>query len=1077
MLRTFVLCMPLMLGSAHAVAQTIDQQLLKSAANGDPKMQSLVGGIGMLGRMTTRSVSRLAVALSPAAVWADVPLGFEANVGQTNAHVQALARGNGYTMFLSLGNAVLSLRLPAAHQTEAIVRMKLLGANAAPRVEKLDQLPGVSNYLIGNDPAKWRTAVPRYARIAYRDVFPGVDIVYYGAGGQLEFDLLVAPRANTTAIRLVFDGVRKMRIDDVGDLVLTTDLGEVRQRKPRVYQVLRSGRKWISGGYVIHTGHQVGFRLAQDYDPSAPVVIDPVFTFSTYLGGKGGDDARAIAVDSDGNVYVAGVSTANDFPTRNPFQASNKGGTADVIVTKLNATGSNIIYSTYLGGSQNEILRGMAVDVAGNVYLTGLTNSSDFPTSKAFQAKNAGGSADAFVSKLNAAGNGLVYSTYLGGASTDGGHAIAVDAQGSAYVVGETLSDDFPTASALQPRYGGGTRDGFIAKFNPAGSALVYSTYLGGPDFDQANGVAVDSSGNAYVAGDTQYSSFPTTPGAFQTKNGGGIGEGFVLKLNASGSAFLYSTRLGGNSNDVINAVAIDSSGNAYVTGYTGSTDFPLVRPVQRQYQEFLDAFVTKLNPDGTALVYSTYLGGRCGNGADVAYAIAVDSFGAAYVTGKTSSSNFPVTPDALQPTFAAGGGKCSDSILDFSDGPNPDAFVTKLSPTGSALAYSSFLGSTGSDQGNAIAVDLLGNIYVAGATTSSAFPTRSALQPAYGGGAQDLFVSKIDFFSSLGLTVAPVRLEFLGIPGGSIPDQDLRVTAVAGQASWRIETATESGGNWIRATPTVGTSSGVVHVSVTTGGLTSGEYQGTVAVVNQTTQSRLELLVTLKLASSSPQFTADGVVNAASFLPGPLAPGSLFSIFGVNLANSTMSAGPLPPSLDGVSMTIGGFTAPVQYISPGQINAQVPFEVAPGQQPLEYTKNGVKVTVTVTIVPARPGIFLVNGRGAILNQDNSLNTSLNAALVGSAVQVFFTGQGLVTPALATGAPASLTTLMFTNAPTTATIGGAPATVLFSGLAPGFVGLGQANVLVPALPSNDYPLVLTVNGQASNGATVAVKTP
>jgi hypothetical protein len=583
----------------------------------------------------------------------------------------------------------------------------------------LEELPGKVNYFIGNAAWQWRTDIPTYARVKYQAVYPGVDLVYYGNQRQLEYDVIVAPGADPAVIQLAFEGASKLEINDHGDLVLHTGDGEMRLQKPVIYQETHGVKQAIPGRYVLKGHHQVGFHVAK-YNASKPLVIDPVLSYSTYLGGDDFDRGQGIAVDAAGNAYVTGTTTSTNFPTAGPLQAALN-GLSDAFVTKLNATGSAVVYSTYLGGSGVDGALALAVDSAGNAYITGLTDSTDFPTRNPIQAAT-GGSFDAFVTKLNATGNALIYSTYLGGSDFEQGFAIALDSGNNAYVTGRTQSTNFPTALPVQATLGGSS-DAFIAKLNAAGNTLVYSTYLGGADFDEGHGIAVDSAGNAYVTGTTQSTNFPTAlpvQAAF-----GGASDAFVTKLNAAGNALVYSTYLGGASFDEGHGIAVDSAGNAYVAGATSSTNFPTANPFQASLAGGGDAFVSKLNAAGNALVYSTYLGGSA---RDDAYGITADSAGNVYVAGRTASSNFPMARP-IQATFNGG---------------RFDAFVTKLNALGNALVYSSYLGGSGSDTGLGITVDTSGNAYVTGGTDSTDFLTAGPVQASFQGGSENAFVAKI---------------------------------------------------------------------------------------------------------------------------------------------------------------------------------------------------------------------------------------------------------------------------------------------------------------------------------------------
>ena len=575
---------------------------------------------------------------------------------------------------------------------------------------------------MGNDPAKWHTNVPNYAKVKYANVYPGVDLVYYGNQGQLEYDFVVHPGADPRQIALEVGAVREppgahrdapLRVDGNGDLVLGTEAGQLILRKPVVYQRgTDHGQPTtdvVEGGYALK-GNRITFELAR-YDKTRPLVIDPTLVYSTYLGGNFRDGAYGIAVDASGHAYVTGQTFSANFPTTTGAFMTRFGGAGDAFVSELNTAGSALIYSTYLGGSGDDAGRGITVDAPGNAYVTGWTASSDFPTTAgAFQTTLGGGYDDAFVTKLNATGSALLYSTYLGGSSYDEGHGIAVDASGDAYITGFTYSSNFPTTAGAFRTASRGLDDAFVSELNPAGSALLYSTYLGGSSYDEGDGIAVDGSGNAYITGFTYSSNFPTTTGAFQRTPSGGF-DAFVSKLNAAGSTLLYSTYLGGGSDDFGLGIAVDTSGNAYVTGLTYSSNFPTTAGAFQtslgggQGGGYDDAFVVKLNAAGTALAYSTYLGG---GGDDAGYGIAVDASGNASVTGGTYSSNFPTTAGAFQTTL-----------------PGVDnAFVSAVNPAGSALLYSTYFGGSKVDQGRGIALDGSGNVYVAGWAGSRNFPT-----------------------------------------------------------------------------------------------------------------------------------------------------------------------------------------------------------------------------------------------------------------------------------------------------------------------------------------------------------------
>ncbi len=693
-----------------------------------------------------------------------LPLSFEANRGQTDSQVKFLSRTGGYTLFLTGDESVLALSAKKASgdnskiarnaQTLAssmpapkaggVLRMKLRSVNPAAKVTGMNELSGTSNYFIGNDPAKWRTNVPTYAKVKYEGIYSGIDLVYYGNQGQLEYDFIVAPGADPHRIQFDVRGAKRIRQDEDGDLILNMREGEIRWHKPVVYQEKDGTRQEIAAHYAITDTNRVGFKLAK-YDASTPLYIDPLI-YSTYLGGNGYDrGALYVAVDRADNAYVIGTTSSPDFPiATGAFQRTcgscyyeNGNWYGNAFVTKINPSGSALVYSTYLGGSNNEEGFGIAVDSEGDAYVTGFTTSTNFPvTPGAFQTTYGGGVWNAFVTKINPTGSALVYSTYLGSdqESYTQGIGIAVDSSGNAYVTGPTTSTNFPvTPGAFQTTCGGSCwGNAFVTKFNPTGSALVYSTYLGGSGRpgDNGFGIAVDSAGNAYVTGDTSSTDFPTM-NPLQPVYGGGDYDAFVSEINPTGSALVYSTFLGGSGIDESFGIAIDSTDNAYVTGFTGSTNFPVTPGAfQTANAGGYDAFVTKFNPTGSALVYSTYLGGSENeDGPGRVGGIAVDSAGNTYITGGTSSTNFPVTSNAFQSTLNGG----------------VNAFVTKVNPSGSALAYSTYLGGSGGSDGAGITVDSGGNAYVVGGAGGDFPITSGAFQTTCGGSClSNGFVSKI---------------------------------------------------------------------------------------------------------------------------------------------------------------------------------------------------------------------------------------------------------------------------------------------------------------------------------------------
>jgi uncharacterized protein (TIGR03437 family) len=648
---------------------------------------------------------------APSVKWPEVSLSFEPNRGQAAANIRYLARDNSYAVYLGCGEILL-------YGQGSPLRTRLNGADLSCRITGEAPQESTSNYFVGRDPQNWHTSIPNFAKVRYSGIYRGIDLIYYGKDGHLEYDWIVSPGADAGVIRMTFDSADRPRIDRWGDLVIRAGKNEYRHKKPVIYQEIAGRRVSVAGTWSLR-GREGSFRVGA-YDRTKELVIDPPLIFSTYEGGSGLDYAYGVAVDSIGNTYVVGGAGSANFPVSSGFQNTLKGA-EDVFVTKINPSGTAKLYSTYLGGGGPDEGHGIAVDVQGNAYITGNAGSIDFPLKNAIQSTQ-GGSGDAFLAKLNATGSALIYSTYLGGSGLDTASAVALDSAGSAYVTGTTFSTDFPTKNPFQSAKGAQS-DAFVAKINPAGTAWVYATYLGGNNVDQGNGIAVDSSGNAYVAGYTASSNFPVQS-PYQNLNASNSVDAFVTKINPAGSALVYSTYLGGSATDYATAIAVDSSGSAYVTGIVTSDDFPLANPIYNKLGSHAvdDVFVTKFNPSGSSLMYSTYLGGGSG---DDAYAIAVDPSGNAFITGRTNSSDFPLA-NAIQSTRVAF-----------------DMFITEIDSTGSKLLFSTFLGGTGSESGRGIAVDHLGNIHVAGEGTSTDFPVVNPLQGSSGGGAvpQDALV------------------------------------------------------------------------------------------------------------------------------------------------------------------------------------------------------------------------------------------------------------------------------------------------------------------------------------------------
>ncbi|HVA93782.1 MAG TPA: SBBP repeat-containing protein, partial [Candidatus Dormibacteraeota bacterium] len=761
-----------------------------------------------------------------------LPLAFEANQGQTNAQVKFLSRGSGYTLFLTPTDAVLSLVQPTRQKRAGLpavpgqvpaaatkpmqasaLRMRLAGANAHPQIQGLDELRGKSNYLLGNDPKKWRTNVPNYARVEYRNIYPGVNLVYYGNQGRLEDDFEVEPGANPRVIRLEISGAKKITLDRAGNAVLSVPGGQVVLEKPAIYQQ-PSGRdapqQKIGGHYVVEARNRLGFVLGA-YDRSRRVVIDPTLVYSTYLGGNSIDNAQAVAVDASGNAYLTGLTESSNFPVSippapvayQPICPSSCNINAVAFVTKIDTTQSgnaSLVYSTYLGPIGDPtftftIANAIAVDSSGEAVVAGSTDSALFPTTSGvvdqnYQSQSSTGVAQsAFVSKLSADGSNLIFSTYLGGTGIDQAAGVALDTSADVYVVGDTSTPNLATPGVFSQGASliSGTFGGFVAKLNPTATApFMFYAYLNGGGA-RANAVALDASGNAYVVGNASSAAFPTTPTAFQSTFTGasnGAFDAFFSVISANGSALSYSTLLAGSGfgSVIANGVAVNpATGIAYITGSSGAavgstgTEFPTTSNAigaaakacgtpTPSFTPCPSMFVASIDPSksgSASLVYSTYLGGifpNEGPAGDNANAIAVDALGDAFVTGDTASTDFPLPNVPLGPNPIQSQPPCPAAQLNSCFATS--AFLVELPPDASSITYSTYLGNpaTFNSSGQAtfspntrafgIALDSTGNAYIAGAanpgsilTTSNAFQISA---PSKGATNDSAFLAKI---------------------------------------------------------------------------------------------------------------------------------------------------------------------------------------------------------------------------------------------------------------------------------------------------------------------------------------------
>ena len=751
---------------------------------------SAASGLPEGGSVAIVSAAASHVAANPLA---NLPLTFVENRGQTDARVRYYAQGPRYAFYLTPRDIVLAFLADASTTEGHALSMRFVGA-ARDAAMVGDRAQGSVNYLLGTDPARWQTGLASYATIVYRNLWPHVDLLVKGDAGALKYEFLVAAGAETSAIRLAYDGASSLTLDASGALLVGTALGALRDAPPVSYQMIDGVRVPVESRYVFDArgaAGEFGFAVGR-HRSDRELVIDPGIEYTTFLGGGSHEMPGGTAVDGSGNVYVTGFTQSPDFPTT--VGAFKRTGAAqnsvEAFVTKMNPTGTSLVYSTFIGGSDFDWGRRIAIDASGNAYIAGQTKSADFPTTAGAFARSLAippncprcfaDNYDAFVAKLNANGSALLYSTYLGGTDIDDARGIAVDSAGNAYVTGETVSLDFPTtAGSFQPA-SKGSYDVFVTKLNATGSALVYSTFLGGSAVDNGERIAVDSSGRAIVLGFSSSADFPTTPGAYDTTPNGGF-DVTITKLSAAGSALVFSTVLGGSDMDTGGGLALDAAGNIYVSGGTASLNFPTTPGAFDTTPDGSDAFVAKLNPTGSTLIWSTVLGGHAGG--EGASAVAPDVGGNVWITGSTSSSDFPVTANAVQ-----------NALKGVSD-----AFISEVSADGAALMYSTFLGGRDADGGEDVAIDPNGKVYVVGHTYSLDFPaTAGAFDTVFNGDPSifwgDAFVTKIDPNATTSTPPAgapvPAAPALLSPANGDTPAQPITFdwSDVAGAASYTIQ-------------------------------------------------------------------------------------------------------------------------------------------------------------------------------------------------------------------------------------------------------------------------------------------------
>lgn len=670
-------------------------------------------------------------------VLATLPIAFEATDGGF------VSRGAGYTFALTPAGAVMGVR-------DGSFGLRPAGplANAAAELEPAQPLGGTVTRITGSDPSQWRSGAPTYGRVSARQVWPGVDMVWHGDQRRLQHDMVVAPGTDPAVVAFDVDGARSLSVDAAGELVIDLGATTARLARPVLYQEAAGARRPVDGAFAVLGPSRVGFTVGA-YNAGLPLVIDPTLLTSSYLGGAGIDAGYAIAVDPQGNTYVAGTTESADFPTQAPLQTALSGGStvpsADAFVSKFSPDGSRLIWSTFLGGAGRDTGFGVAVAGDGTVYVSGVTESANFPVARGAQLTYGGGASDGFIARIAANGTGIEWSSFIGGGGADRARGLAVDSTGNAYLTGSTNSDNFPSINAQQPGpFRPEDLDAFVAKFPPAGAPFTYSTRLGGGNDDRGLAIAVDTSGNAYVTGDTLSPGFPTvrpiqaSSGGSASGVAGAFTDAFVAKYNPTGSALVYSTFLGGSDFDQGTAIAVDNQGAAYVAGNTNSPNFPTTGALQAAKSNDPDAFVTKIDAPGSAVVYSTYIGG---GGADGANGIAVDRTGSAHVVGTTGSANF-VVAKATQGAKSGG----------------DDAFLLKLDSTGRGPLFSSFLGGRETDAGMGVALNAQGEARVLGLTASADFPSQKPVAGAKPPAGGDAFVASFELVDPVVPTTAAPR-------------------------------------------------------------------------------------------------------------------------------------------------------------------------------------------------------------------------------------------------------------------------------------------------------------------------------
>jgi uncharacterized protein (TIGR03437 family) len=1008
---------------------------------------------------TPRSTARMPVVPLLDSTTTRMPLWFEPNVGQMQASASYLARSGNHTVLLTPSNAWI--RLWDRNGSDS-VRLRFVGASAAAAVEGVEKLPSVSNYFIGNDRKKWRTNVPHYAKVRFRNVYPGVDVVYYSNRGILEYDFIVSPGADPNRIQLSYEGGGKFSIDDSGNVHVALRGREMVQHRPRIYQEVAGRRVEVAGSYRVKANGIVQFALAK-YDRSRPLVIDPVLDYSVYLGGSAYDTAIAITLDSAGNKYLTGSTASSSFVSNSQFQDRLRGAT-DAYIARFDASGT-LRYFTYIGGSHSPVTgpaintgRAIVVDRSGDIYIAGDTNADDFPvqaTNNFSTNRFAGGSADAFVSKIAAAGDRLIYTKYIGGGSDvfvgggrgcgtgDGpdclvpgradefGSGLAIDPQGFAYLTGFTKSSDFPVVNGFMNRTKSGGESAFVTKVNQAGTDFVYSTVIEGNGKDGGEGIALDTAGNIYITGYTTSTNFPLAS-AFQTVNRGAAGfeDAFVLKLDPAAQRLIYSTYLGGTGRDLGFRIAVDASNSAYVTGYTLSADFPTRNAAQPNFGGNADAFVTKLSPDGSTLAYSTYLGG---SGSDWGFAdIAVDASGNAYVAGYTTSTDLR-TKNAFQAQFGAG---------------DTHGYVAQLSAAGNDWVFLSYYGGSQHDEIHAMAFDAVRNtISIAGFTSSPNLPSaKNAFVGDQQLGKYDAFLAQI---SNLGtapptILISPQSLTFNVSGGGQPTSQTVSVSSSGIPLQFTVANANPAN-TWLTVSTSATTTPATVTVTVDPRLVGSAATSGAINI-DVVGGSRVTIPVIVGVTS---------VPAITSISPNTIAVGSGDTTITVSGSGFTGTS----------TVALNGAAAPTQFVNAGTLTATVARNLLTSASTIAVSViNGgtSSAPVSITVASGVPVITASN----VLNGATNLPGPISP---GEIISIKGSGLGPSTPAQPTGDQ-----IAAANGYPTLLSG---TRVLINGIAAPltYVSESQVNAIVPySVTSGQASIQVEYQGRQSAAATVAV---